>query len=200
MSSRGRHGAAIAAGLAVLPALVLLRPTWHAPVGLALFAAVRLVDPPLRRALGAPARWLVPTLVLALLGAWLGPPDARLLHHPVSLAGALAAATMVSRAVALLTVSSALMALVPPASWVARLRHTRFARLGEVVLVAVDLLPSLAGVLRAAHAESRKRAPGALRAPARLFEVFVIAMDHASSLADEIARDLSAPSARQEER
>jgi hypothetical protein len=171
---------------ALLVALFVTAPRWHAPLGASLFALAWFADPVLRRPLGAPRRWLATGLVLALLGAWLGVPDAHLGGRAVSIAGALAATTMTTRGIALLTLSSGLMALAPPSTWVARLEGTRFARMGGALLVAVDLLPSLVSVLRSAHAEARMRSPGVRRAPARLFEVIVVAVGHASELADDM--------------
>jgi hypothetical protein len=99
----------------------------------------------------------------------------------ISAAGALAATTMTARALGLVLLGSAAGALYPAERALARLRRTRLRRFAEVLVVALDLVPSLIDALRAA------------RARMGIFETFVFAVEHASTLADTVARRLSAP-------
>lgn len=183
---------AIALGAAAIVA-GLLAPTWtHAPIALLLLLVARRLDESSRRRLGRPTRWLVALALFALAGAWLGPADARLFGHRVSAAGAWAAGTMLVRAVGLVVVSSALVAWFPPRRALARLRGTRAARLGEVIVVAVELTPTLIDALREASRRAHALHPGLLRTSTRLLWLIVFAVEHAAQLADAVASDLSA--------
>lgn len=184
--------AALALGAGAIAA-GLLAPAWtHAPIALLSLLAARSLEGSLARRLGRPTRWLLALAAFALAGAWLGPSDARLLGHRVSAAGAWAAGTMLARAVGLVVVSSALVAWYPPGRAIARLRGTRAARLGEVIVVAVDLTPTLIDALREAGRRARESHPGLLGVPTRLLSLVVFAVEHAARLADSVARELGA--------
>lgn len=183
---------AIAFGAAAIVA-GLLAPAWtHAPIALVVLLLARSLDDSVKRRLGRPTRWLVALALFALAGAWLGPSDARLFGLRLSAAGAWAAGTMLARAVGLVVVSSALVAWYPPARAIERLRGTRAARLGEVILVAVELTPTLIDALSEASRKAREQHPGVLRVPTRLLSLVVYAVEHAAELADSVARDLAA--------
>lgn len=191
MTDRRRHVAVAGFALALIGALIATPARLHLACGAVAFGAMWLIDPPLRRGIGAPRRWFGTTLLLVAVGAWLGRPDASLLGHAVSGSGALAATTMVARALALVSLGSAALALYPPSRAVVRLRGTRLERLGEVLLVALGLVPSLIAALSGARAGIILRNPGWSRAPRRAFETAVFAVEHAATLADSVARDLS---------
>jgi hypothetical protein len=199
VSDTRRHTVSLLLAAGLLAALYAAPTTWHAPIGIAVFVAARVVDPVVGKRLGAPRRWLATTVVLAAVGLWLGPRDGRLAEQPISVAGALAAATMAARAIGLVLLGSAAGALYPAERALTRLRRTRLRRFAEVLVVALDLVPSLIGALNAARADFAVRFPGAKRAPRRAFETFVFAVEHASALADSVARRLSAPAAKREE-
>lgn len=193
-----RHAAVLLGSLGLLFALVAAPTRWHAPCGVALFGAVWLWAPRLRRGLGSPRRWLGTAAVLVALGAWLGPRDASMLGRPASASGALAATTMVARALALVSLGASLMTLCPPAQAIRWLRGTRLERLGEVVLIALGLVPSLVEALRGARTTLNEQNPGWRRAPRRAFEIAVFAIDHAANLAESLAQDLSSSGAKKE--
>jgi hypothetical protein len=186
----------LAAGL--LAGLYVAPPAWHAAMGIAAFAAARWGDPRIGKRVGGPRRWLATTVVLGAIGLWLGPRDGDVAGVPVSAAGGLAAATMVGRALGLVLLGLAAGALYPAARALARLRRTRLRRFAEVLLVALDLVPSLIAALTAAHADLASRSPGWRGVPRRVFGTFIFAVEHASALADTTAHRLSAPMGKAE--
>jgi hypothetical protein len=191
VTDRRRHVAVAALALVLIGTLIATPARWHLACGALAFVVMWLIDPPLRRGVGAPRRWLGTTFLLVAVGVWLGPRDASLLGHGVSMSGALAATTMVARALALVSLGSAALALYPPSRAVGRLRGTRLERLGEVLLVALGLVPSLIAALRGARVGIVQQNPGWARAPRRAFATAVFAVEHAATLADSVARDLS---------
>lgn len=193
MSEPRRHAVVLALAVGLLVVLYTTRPTWHWAFGAGVFAAARWLDPAVGKRAGAPRAWLVTTLVLAAVGLWLGPERRSIAGCSVSTAGAMAAFTMASRAVGLVLLGSTAAALYPASRALARLRRTRLRRFAEVLLVALELVPSLVTALTAASAASRARFPRPWQAPRRAFETFVFAVEHASALADAMARGLSAP-------
>lgn len=198
MSAPRRHCAALACAVALLTFVILAPDRWHLFAWCAAYAFVWFVDRPLRRGVGAARRWLVALAALGALGAWLGPKDSSVLGHAASLGGALAATTMVARAFALVTLSTSAMALYPPSRAVRRLSGTRLERVVEVLLIALDLVPSLIGELRQARARILAEEPGWPRTHRRLFATIVFAIEHAAGLAERIARDLAAPAPHKE--
>lgn len=191
MSDGARHGVVVLLGAGLLGALFVTRAAFHGPLGALALTAALLLDPAASRRAGAPRRWVMTALLLGLVGLWLGPRDAHLGRFDISLQGALAATTMVSRAIGIVLLGAGVGALYPPARALGRLRGTRFRRFAEVLLVALDLAPSLVTTLESARREVAAQHPGLLRAPRRLFETFVIAVLHATTLADSVARGLA---------
>lgn len=175
-----RHAAALIGAAGLLGGVYAAPARWHAVMGAAVFAAVWAVDPVVAGRVGAPRRWLVTTAVLAAIGLWLGPADGKLAGTAISAAGALAATTMTARALGLVLLGSAAGALYPAERALGRLRRTRLRRFAEVLVVALELVPSLIEALRTA------------RAKMGIFETFVFAVEHASALADTVAERLSA--------
>ncbi len=195
LGDRGAGGgrlAILALSLALLVALSTTRAGLHAPLGLALVVLAFALDRGVARALGRPARWVVTGAVLALFGLWLGPRDAHLAGHAVSFAGALAATTMLARAAAIVLLGAAVMARFPPAEALARLRGTRGRRFAEVLVVALELVPTLVARLGEARREAEAQSPGLRHAPRRAFESLVAAVAHASALAESAADSLGA--------
>lgn len=186
-----RHAVVLVIAGGLLAALYVTPPAWHAGLGVAVFGAATWLDPKVAKRSGRPLRWLGTAVVLAAAGLWLGPGDLRVRGHALSVAGALAATTMVSRAIGLVLLGSAAGALYPAERALARLRRTRFHRFAEVLVVALELVPSLLAALEAARKESASRWPGLRGAPRRIFEAFVFAVEHASALADSVARRLA---------
>lgn len=190
MSERTQAKLVGAIGIAVIALLFVIDPRRHGALfGLA-WAVSWTLAPALRNGLGRPARWAFLALVLLLAGGLLGPSDRSFHGVRLSLAGVFAAGTMLARAHGLVALSTGAMVLVPPARAIARLRGTRWSRIGEVILVALDLGPSLATALVEARAAQRERFPGLTRAPRRWFELAVFAVGHASNLAEQVAGDL----------
>jgi hypothetical protein len=98
---------------------------------------------------------------------------------------------MVARAFGLVGLSRSVMALYPPARALERLTGKRFKRVGEVLLIAFNLLPSLIDALRQRYADIAVRNPGWWRIHRRLFNTIVFAIEHAANLAEGIAQDLT---------
>ena len=180
-----------ALGIALLIGLVLLPAMTHGPLAVVVFVFARFVDRQATATFGRRAitRWLLAMLVLVAVGAWLGPRDAMLLGVRVSKLGGLAGVTMAARAVGLLIVTSAITRSIVPTKLLARLRRTRARSLAASIVVALRLAPELATMVRAHAVGLRSTMPGAMRAPARWFEVLVLAVAHASTLADDVALD-----------
>ncbi len=194
---RGHAGVALVGSIALL-AFVVAAPVWSHGIAWALgFVAARALAPELRRGLGSARQWGIALLALALLGALFGREDAKLASVPVSTEGALAATTMIARAFALVGLSTSLLVLYPPSRVLPRLAGTRLRRVGEVVLIAVELLPSLIVVLREARTEGSARHPR-WRVDRRLFGAMVLAIGHAADLADDLSRSLASSGERKE--
>ncbi|MFO0592653.1 MAG: hypothetical protein U0441_34230 [Polyangiaceae bacterium] len=191
MSEKRRHAAVLVLAAGLLAALYVTRPEMHAGLGIAMLGLAAVLDPKVAKRSGRPLRWLGTAIVLAAVGLWLGPGDMRVRGHAISLAGALAATTMVSRAIGLVMLGSAAGALYPAERALARLRRTRFRRFAEVLVVALELVPSLLGALETARRESAARRPGLRGFPGRILETFVFAVEHASALADSVAQRLA---------
>lgn len=198
MSDRRRHQVVLACGLGLLGFVIWAPARWHLAAGALGFALVWALAPALRRGIGPPRRWLVALAALALLGAWLGASDGKLLGRSISFSGALAATTMVARALGLVAMSTSAMALYPPARAVGRLAGTRYERVGEVLLIALALVPSLIVELRGARSRLAEDSPGWAKLPRRLFATIVFAIEHAAHLAERIARDLAASTCQKE--
>lgn len=178
-------------GVLLLVGLVVLPAKMHGPLALVVFVAARMIDHEVARGLGRPGRWVLAMVVLVGLGAWLGPRDLSLLDVRVSTVGALAGVTMAARAVGLLLVTSAITRSVVPHALLARLGRTRARALAASVVVALRLAPELAAMVRAHAREAKTTTPGIWHAPGRWFEVLVLAVSHASTLADDVAQDFS---------
>lgn len=178
-------------GVLLLVGLVVVPAKMHGLLALVAFVGSRVIDHEVSRGLGRPGRWVVAMVVLVALGAWLGPRDMSVLGFRVSMVGALAGVTMAARAVGLLLVTSALTRSVVPHALLARLGRTRARALAASVVVALRLAPELAAMVRAHASEAKSNTPGILRAPSRWFEVLVLAVAHASTLADDVALDFS---------
>lgn len=191
MSDKARHSLVFGLAVGLLGGLLVTRPAWHAALGVAAFLCTLALDPAVAKRAGAPRRWLMTALVLAAIGAWIGPGAQRMGSLSISTTGALAATTMVSRAVGLVLLGAAALALFPPERAFARLRGTRLRRFTEVVVIALDLAPSLVTALEGARADIGAREPGVGRAPKRAFELLVFAIMHASKLADSVASRLA---------
>lgn len=185
-----RHAVVAAFGIALLAGLVVLPAGFHAPLAAACFALAYALDREVARGLGRPHRWLAIMAALVLLGVWLGPPDATLLGRKVSSAGGLAGVTMAARAVGLLLVTSALTKSIDPQALLARLGGTRAKPLAASVVVALRLAPELTRTVRERAARAEREAPGLARAPARAYATLVTILAHASSLAEDVAREL----------
>lgn len=191
MSERARHALVLALGAGLLAALFVTRAPWHGPLGAIALGAAITLDPAVAKRVGAPRRWAVTALVLALVGLWLGPRDAHLGRFDISVQGALGAATMVSRAIGIVLLGAGAGALHPPERALRRLGSTRFRRFAEVLVIAIDLAPSLIAALEQARRENAAQHPGVRGLPRRAFATFVTAVCHATGLADAVARDLS---------
>jgi hypothetical protein len=181
----------LALAAALLVSLAIARPVIHGPLGASAFVLALALDREVARRIGAPRRWLATAVVLVAIGLWLGPRSAPLGPIAISREGALAATTMVSRAIGIVLLGAAFGALVPAERALGRLRGTRLRRFAEVLVIAMDLLPSLLATLEGARADILAREPGLRRAPRRAFELLVLVIVHASTLADSVASRLS---------
>ncbi|MCL2779061.1 MAG: energy-coupling factor transporter transmembrane protein EcfT [Polyangiaceae bacterium] len=195
MSERYQHILVLLLSVALLVFVFATPAQWHFVAWVGSFALARILAPTLRRGLGNFRRWLIALVVLAVLGAALGAKDKDsaivIFGLTLSPSGALAATTMIARAFGLVGLSRSVMALYPPARAIRRLTGKRFKRVGEVLLIAFNLLPSLIDALRQGYADIAIRNPGWWRMPWRLFNTIVFAIEHAANLAENIAQDLA---------
>ncbi len=182
---------ALAMPAALLSALALLPPVWHLPCGLGAWAILRWSARDVHRTLGRPRRWLLGLASLCLLGAAFGQADTHVLAIPLSKAGALAGASMVVRAFAMVTLTSLVASTLPARRWLTRIRHPLARRLMEVVIVASNLVPVLVRSLATASTTLRERRPGLRRLPRRLWLLAVHASLRAAMLAESVAFDMA---------
>lgn len=181
----------LAVVVALLIALSVVPPAWHLPIGLAGWAALRWGARDVHRTMGQPRRWLQGLAAFCFLGALFGPADAELLSFGCSKSGALAGATMVVRAFALLALTSVVSSVVPLRRWTGRLRNPVARRLLEVVVVAANLAPVQLRALSTASVTLRERRPGLLRLPKRLWLLAVHSIVRAAMLAESVAFDMA---------
>jgi hypothetical protein len=175
-------------GASLVAVLVVSAPRWHFGGALAAWCTLFVLDPQGRRNVGRLRSWIAPALVLGLVGAWLGPPDARLFGARFSSAGALAAGTMIARSLAIVLVSSSLVDFARRLGLAERLRGPAAKRFAEVVGVAVALVPSIQASLR-----DERDARGRPRRPRELFDLWVAVLVEASDTAHRVASAWSEP-------
>lgn len=135
---------ALAARVALIAALelallVVLPRSWHALVLVLTMTLAIATGRVLTTRIGSLRNWLVAFAILAVLGALLGPKSS----GPLSAEGASLAITMIARAVGLVLLSQAVLAMLPPL----RPSSSRFAR---AVAAALDSLPRLSQTMGAA--------------------------------------------------
>lgn len=174
--SRGQ--ALLGAALSLLQLVVLAKSPkpWHSlSLSLLLTLALCFARPLLSR-IGSLRSWLYAFAMLALLGALLGPKEGARL----SLEGAALAITMIARAVGLVLLCQALLALLPPL----RPESSPFAR---AVAAALDALPRLTQTMGIAL---RSRQARGVRSPLRLA---LGLLDDAVALASRSASDGASP-------
>ncbi|MCL2725596.1 MAG: hypothetical protein FWD69_14275 [Polyangiaceae bacterium] len=198
MSERYQHILVLLLSAALLVFVFATPAQWHFVAWVGSFALARILAPTLRRGLGNFRRWLIALVVLAVLGAVLGKKEGTVWGLALSFSGALAATTMIARAFGLVGLSRSVMAIYPPARAIRRLTGKRFKRVGEVLLIAFNLLPSLIDALRQGYADIATRNPGWSRIPWRLFNTIVFAIEHAANLAENIAQDLASSTDHEE--
>jgi hypothetical protein len=174
--------------LALLVAVAALPAAWHLPMGIAVWALLRLGAPDLHRTLGRPGRWLKSLVVLCALGACFGTAD---LSVGLSTSGALSGATMVVRAFALVALGTLASSALPVRRWSERVRHPAVRRLIEVVVVAANLVPVELRALSTAASALRDRRPGPLGLPKRMWLLAVHSSVRAAMLAESVAFEMA---------
>ena len=178
-SSPRRARVRVTALLAVLVAALLFVALVRAPVrahggAFALaYGVACLFGADLRKRIGGPKRWVFAVVVLASIGALVGPKDAHLLGRGYSSSASLAGVTMSARAFALVLASSGILLAFPPAELVTRIAEHRRPRLVRAALVALSLVPELVTTVRTSYAVARRERPRFWELPARLFACFV---------------------------
>ena len=185
----GKFLFAIALGLLV--ALVLLPPEWHLLAGIVGWLVMRLGARDVHRGFGRLHRWLMLLIVLGILGAFFGKPDANTMGFEWSMVGTLSGTTMVVRAFALVALVSVASSALPLRRWLDRISNPVVLRFLGVAVVATNLVPVQLRALSVASNNLKERRPGIRRFPKRLWLLSVHSVLRAAMLAESVAFDMA---------
>lgn len=188
-NTRGRI--ALLCAILLLVSLAIAPPLWHLPLGIAGWVVIRMSCPDVHRSLGHARRWLQLLIILLILGAVFAKSDTVSYGISWSKMGALSATTMVSRAFALVALTSIATSVLPLRTWIEKRKSPVARRVMDVVAVASNLVPVQLRALSVASANLEERRPGLRRLPQRLWLLAVHSALRAGMLAETVAFDMA---------
>lgn len=186
-----RDHIALSCAILLLVSLAIASPIWHLPLGLAGWVIIRLSCPDVHRSLGRARRWIQLLIILLLLGAIFAKSDTVSYGISWSKMGMLSATTMVSRAFALVSLTSLATSVLPLRTWIEKLKSPVARRVMDVIAVASNLVPVQLRALSVASANLEERRPGLRRFPQRLWLLAVHSALRAGMLAESVAFDMA---------